>query len=163
MNSENNMSMESESNSLNPSQLTNVSNLINHDQHDQKSLEKKRNEAQFEQLADQESIDYDKENNSDFNPSNRKRNNGATTSSLMPKVFIANIKSMLSSSMLNIIESVPKYTRSIVHSDTFGHFIFDKFSMPKKSSSSNDMKKLQINARNSEETSIEIDRPIKVN
>ena len=70
---------------------------------------------------------------------------------------------MLSSSMLNIIESVPKYTRSIVHSDTFGHFIFDKFSMPKKSSSSNDMKKLQINARNLEETSIEIDRPIKVN
>ena len=160
MNNETNVSMESESNSLNSSKST---NMIIDDQNNKISLEKKKNEDQFEQKSDHELKENDKENISDQPQLNLKRNKSATTASLKLKVFIANIKSKLSSTMLNIIESVPKYTRSIVHSDTFGYFIFDKLTMPNKSSSSNDIKKLQINPSNFGKTSLEIDNPIKVN
>ena len=160
MNNETNVSMESESNSLNSSKST---NMIIDDQNNKISLEKKKNEDQFEQKSDHELKENDKENISDQPQLNLKRNKSATTASLKPKVFIANIKSKLSSTMLNIIESVPIYTRSIFHSDTFGNIIFDKLTMPNKSSSSNDIKKLQINPSNFGKTSLEIDNPIKVN
>ena len=65
--------------------------------------------------------------------------------------------------MATFISSVPKYTRSIVRSNTFGKKIINDIISVNKSSSSNDIGKVQIDSSSSMDNSLDNDHSIHVN